>query len=434
MPVAYQDYYEALGVPRDASAGRDPPGLPAPRAPATTRTSTRSRAPRIASSRSPRPTRSCAIPRSARATTGSAPTGGPARTSPAPAGSTRDSTPATGSRDVRVDVRRRRLQRLLRELVRRAARGRAGGRASTASRCAAATTRRCSSWRSRRPRAGASGWLSLGDGRIDRGRHPARRARRSADPACPGRAAPGVGGGPAGRPVPAHPAQAASPLSRRGPRPVRRSCRCRRGRRRWGRRFRCRRSTGTLGSRFRPGSSSGRRLRLRGQGLPGSAGSAGRRPVRGRHDPGPQEADQAGARAVRAARIGVEVRSAGGPLMVTTRSTIRTGTWLVPPWKRAGRHRDARPGGGDPSRAGPPPARRSGLIDTEGWHDALHRCLRGMTRRCSRARSRLRRDLGLNYAGAVLACELLARIDELEQLRSCAATDSDEVIAWTRIV
>jgi hypothetical protein len=28
---------------------------------------------------------------------------------------------------------------------------------------------------------------------------------------------------------------------------------------------------------------------------------------------------------------------------------------------------------------------------------------------------RLRRDLGLNYAGAVLACQLLARIDELER-------------------
>jgi hypothetical protein len=28
---------------------------------------------------------------------------------------------------------------------------------------------------------------------------------------------------------------------------------------------------------------------------------------------------------------------------------------------------------------------------------------------------RLRRDLGLNYAGAVLACELLARIEELEE-------------------
>jgi hypothetical protein len=28
---------------------------------------------------------------------------------------------------------------------------------------------------------------------------------------------------------------------------------------------------------------------------------------------------------------------------------------------------------------------------------------------------RLRRDLGVNYAGAVLACELIARIEELEQ-------------------
>jgi hypothetical protein len=27
---------------------------------------------------------------------------------------------------------------------------------------------------------------------------------------------------------------------------------------------------------------------------------------------------------------------------------------------------------------------------------------------------RLRRDLGLDYAGAILACQLLARIDELE--------------------
>jgi hypothetical protein len=28
---------------------------------------------------------------------------------------------------------------------------------------------------------------------------------------------------------------------------------------------------------------------------------------------------------------------------------------------------------------------------------------------------RLRRDLGLNYAGALLACDLLARIEELER-------------------
>ena len=36
--------------------------------------------------------------------------------------------------------------------------------------------------------------------------------------------------------------------------------------------------------------------------------------------------------------------------------------------------------------------------------------------------ARLRRDLGLNYAGAVLACELLERIEELERrLESGAA-------------
>jgi chaperone modulatory protein CbpM len=49
---------------------------------------------------------------------------------------------------------------------------------------------------------------------------------------------------------------------------------------------------------------------------------------------------------------------------------------------------------------------------------------------------RLRRDLGVNYAGAVLASELLARIDELEQrLRAGAPTHiRHEVIAWTRTV
>jgi hypothetical protein len=49
---------------------------------------------------------------------------------------------------------------------------------------------------------------------------------------------------------------------------------------------------------------------------------------------------------------------------------------------------------------------------------------------------RLRRDLGVNYAGAVLATELLARIEELEQgLRTGAPTSTEhEVIAWTRTV
>jgi hypothetical protein len=52
--------------------------------------------------------------------------------------------------------------------------------------------------------------------------------------------------------------------------------------------------------------------------------------------------------------------------------------------------------------------------------------------------ARLRRDLGVNYAGAVLACELLARIDELEAgLRRAGAGGrsqtytSHEVITWT---
>jgi DNA-binding transcriptional MerR regulator len=49
---------------------------------------------------------------------------------------------------------------------------------------------------------------------------------------------------------------------------------------------------------------------------------------------------------------------------------------------------------------------------------------------------RLRRDLGVNYAGAVLASELLTRIDQLEQrLRAGAPTQTEqEVIAWTRTV
>ena len=49
---------------------------------------------------------------------------------------------------------------------------------------------------------------------------------------------------------------------------------------------------------------------------------------------------------------------------------------------------------------------------------------------------RLRRDLGLNYAGAVLACELLARIEQLEQRLAARAPDQTqhEVITWTRTV
>jgi hypothetical protein len=39
--------------------------------------------------------------------------------------------------------------------------------------------------------------------------------------------------------------------------------------------------------------------------------------------------------------------------------------------------------------------------------------------------ARLRRDLGLNYAGAVLACELLVRIEELERRLESGAIGTD---------
>jgi hypothetical protein len=47
---------------------------------------------------------------------------------------------------------------------------------------------------------------------------------------------------------------------------------------------------------------------------------------------------------------------------------------------------------------------------------------------------RLHHDLGVNWAGAVLACELLARIDRLEQLLATRAPGNaqPEVITWTQ--
>jgi MerR HTH family regulatory protein len=54
---------------------------------------------------------------------------------------------------------------------------------------------------------------------------------------------------------------------------------------------------------------------------------------------------------------------------------------------------------------------RLGLLDSPGRTGLFPR---DAAARLARA-ARLRRDLGLNYAGAVLASELLARIDELEE-------------------
>jgi chaperone modulatory protein CbpM len=54
-----------------------------------------------------------------------------------------------------------------------------------------------------------------------------------------------------------------------------------------------------------------------------------------------------------------------------------------------------------------------GLLDPSGGSAEAPVFPRDAAARLARA-ARLRRDLGLNYAGAILACELIARIEELE--------------------
>jgi hypothetical protein len=66
---------------------------------------------------------------------------------------------------------------------------------------------------------------------------------------------------------------------------------------------------------------------------------------------------------------------------------------------------------------------RLGLVESGGGTARAPLFPRDAAARLARA-ARLRRDLGLNYAGAVLACELLVRIDELEErLRRYEAPD-----------
>ena len=145
------------------------------------------------------------------------------------------------------------------------------GPGPTGSRCAGPTTRRSSTWRSRRPPAGGKRWLSLGEGRslevdIPRGVRDGQRIRLA------GEGGAGVGGGPPGdlflrvrlRPHPRFRVDgrdlyvdlAVSPweaaLGAEVPVPT---------------------LDGNAQVKVPPGSSSGRRLRLRGQGLPGSAGA-----------------------------------------------------------------------------------------------------------------------------------------------------------------
>jgi hypothetical protein len=74
-----------------------------------------------------------------------------------------------------------------------------------------------------------------------------------------------------------------------------------------------------------------------------------------------------------------------------------------------------------------------GLIEPRGGTRAAPLFHRQDAAQLARA-MRLRRDLGVNYAGAVLACELLARIDELDRRAAVRAPTltPHEVITWTQ--
>ena len=97
MAVAFRDYYEALGVPRDASDGGHPPRLPqaGARVPPGRQQGARRRGPLQGDLRGLRGPARSGEARSA--TTGSARTGGPARTCRARAGFERFARPAAAS-------------------------------------------------------------------------------------------------------------------------------------------------------------------------------------------------------------------------------------------------------------------------------------------------------------------------------------------------
>ena len=226
MAVAFRDYYEALGVPRDASDEDIRARLPHAGAQVPPRRQ------QGAGRRGPlqgdlRGLRGPARPREARALRPPRRrTGGPARTCPARPGS-RASTGGGGGggdRDVRVDFGDfggGDFSDFFEGLFGGAARRRGGGAAgSTASPCAAATRRPCSSSRSRRPRAAGRRRISLGDGRdfevdIPPGVRDGQRIRLA------GEGGSGSGGGPPGDLLPARARSGPHPrFRRRGPRPV----------------------------------------------------------------------------------------------------------------------------------------------------------------------------------------------------------------------
>ena len=199
MPVAFQDYYEALGVSRDASqdeirqayrrlARRYHPDVNK-EAGAEDRFKQISEAYEVL--RDPREARAL---RPARREL----EGGSGRVRRRRVRG-RLFRRGDGFGDVRVEFGGRRLQRLLRERL-RPSRGRGAEpatRASTGSRCAAATTRRCSTSRSRRPRGRQALALARVTGAASRWTSRAGCATASGS-GWRGRAAPGSA---AGRPA-----------------------------------------------------------------------------------------------------------------------------------------------------------------------------------------------------------------------------------------
>ena len=159
------------------------------------------------------------------------------------------------------------------------------------------------------------------------------------------------------------------------------------------------------------GSSSGRRLRLRGQGMPGPRRQPGdlyavvkivvpktARPTRSAScsssSPQVSNFDPRRSAVTADARVAaVAARRSAAPRRVEIEVLAR----------EAGLHPDLVRRLVRLGLLEPRPAARAGAAFPR---DAAARLARA---------ARLRRDLGLNYAGAVLACELLARIDELEE-------------------
>ena len=422
MAVAFQDYYEALGVPRDASeedirrayrrlARQIPPGR---------QQGARRRGPLqgdLGGLRGPaRPEKRARYDRLRRELAGRT------RTSRGAPGSSEAFGPrGDGFGDVRVEFGGGDFSDFFEGLFGRAGATRAAGRGRL--RGVLDARRRPGGGARADARGGGGGGkrrLSLGDGRdfeveIPRGVRDGQRIRLA------GQGGAGRRRRAARRPVPARPAQAAPALPRRGARPLRRSAVSP-----WEAALGAEVPVPTLDGNARVKVPAGILQRPPAAAArPGAAGRRSGRPAtstRSSRSSVPKTLTKRGARAVRAARVDVEVRSAEG---------AADGTHGNAPTRTGDPARDARALGWSASTRSPreaglhPDARaalvRLGLIEPDGG-TARGAAVPAPGRALLLARAaRLRRDLGLNYAGAVLASELLARIDELERRLRCAA-------------